>query len=102
MNDMLHDESVYKKINNDPTLKLMKKNNDFVKQVKLEKVISKKTAKWLSNNNVVAPKIYGLPKIHKMEHHSDQLLAILIHHFTICQNSSITFYQILLKKKSII
>lgn len=68
MNNMLQDEETYKKSNNDPTLVLMNKNNAIVKQLIATKCIDEKTAKWLTNNNSVAPKIYGLPKTHKENH----------------------------------
>lgn len=55
----------YKTLKTDPTLKLMNKNNALVKLLAKDNFIDRKTELWLHNNNAVAPKIYGLPKIHK-------------------------------------
>lgn len=55
----------YQRINKDPTTSLQKKNNEIVEELFKQKIISDKERKWLKTEVATAPKIYGLPKIHK-------------------------------------
>ena len=65
MEDLLNDASTYKLINEDPINNLQKKSNDFVKKLSNLKIINENLCDYLTDNNSQAPKIYGLPKIHK-------------------------------------
>lgn len=65
MGDLLNDTQTYKKIRSDPTNIYQTKNNTFIKKILSKKQISDPDAKNLMIHNAVAPKIYGLPKLHK-------------------------------------
>ena len=65
MDDLLNDSTTYKKIRNDPTNIYQTKNNTFIKKIISKKQLSDIEAKNLMIHNAVAPKIYGLPKLHK-------------------------------------
>ena len=65
MNDILNDNETYKKIRGDPTNIYQTKNNTFIKKNPSKKQLSDLEAKNLMIHNAVAPKIYGLPKLHK-------------------------------------
>jgi hypothetical protein len=54
-------------LNRDPTSTIQKKNNDLVSSLKKVNAIDADTAKLLTIYNAVAPKFYGLPKIHKTD-----------------------------------
>lgn len=43
----------------------MNKNNALVKLLAKSSFIDRKTELWLHNNNALAPKIHGFPKVHK-------------------------------------
>lgn len=62
---MLNDKSTYKKRDADPTLSLQRKSNLIVKLMFDRGYIDFSIKKYLTKYNSVAPKIYGLPKIHK-------------------------------------
>lgn len=65
MNDLLNDKKTYKKLRTDSTTTLQNKNNIFIKKILNKKELSEVEAKKLIIHNAVAPKIYGLPKLHK-------------------------------------
>jgi hypothetical protein len=64
---LLEDTSTYKKVNVDPTLTIQRKNNDIVKRMFENKYIEVALKKSLTTYNSVAPRIYGLPKVHKQD-----------------------------------
>ena len=53
------------KLKYDPTKSFQTKNNSIIKKLATNKLISEDETKYLTIHNSVAPKIYGLPKIHK-------------------------------------
>ena len=63
-------QSTYMALPTDPTNKCKKKLINLLKTIKAEGGINKKTYKRLYPTEAVPPKYYGLPKIHKMVHHS--------------------------------
>lgn len=54
-------------INKDPTGKLQNINNDLVDELFNKKIITKIDQIRLKTNNAIAPRLYGLPKIHKID-----------------------------------
>ena len=64
---LLDDETTYKKVSRDPTLKLERMNNELVKQLFEQKNIHSHLKRFLIRHNSLAPKFYGLPKIHKVD-----------------------------------
>lgn len=62
---LLNDPDTYKKLKYDPTKSYQNKNNSYIKKLASNKLISDDVSKYLTIHNAVAPKIYGLPKLHK-------------------------------------
>ncbi|XP_062558253.1 uncharacterized protein LOC134223130 [Armigeres subalbatus] len=67
MRTLVNDTTTYKKVRYDPTTRFQIGNNNIVKRLKDLKLIDYKTAKELSSNNAICPRIYGQPKAHKTE-----------------------------------
>ncbi|XP_036348032.1 uncharacterized protein LOC118757427 [Rhagoletis pomonella] len=65
MNELLKDKNTYRKLRNDPTNTLQKKNNNIVNQLYKNKIISWREKQLLTCSAATAPRLYGLPKIHK-------------------------------------
>lgn len=65
MNSLLEDNT-YQKQNKDPTLRLQKRNNDLVQRLEDEEIITKKEKYRLHSTSFTCPRMYGLPKIHKI------------------------------------
>ncbi|XP_058982824.1 uncharacterized protein LOC131804256 isoform X2 [Musca domestica] len=65
MSNLLSDMMTYQRINKDPTSNLQKKNNDIVEELFKNNIISTIEKKRLKTEIAIAPRIYGLPKIHK-------------------------------------
>jgi len=65
MEKLLEDKATYKKIRKDPTDILQKKNNNLVADMFKKKYISFKEKIELTCPAGIAPRIYGLPKVHK-------------------------------------
>lgn len=63
--DILNDETTYKLLKKNPTAVFQKRNNTLIQEWIEELIIDLPTGSKLKNNNSLAPKIYGLPKIHK-------------------------------------
>lgn len=63
--EQLNDQNVYGKLRTNPTNKLLKQNNDIVKQWHEHGHIDKNNKDRLTLSTTVPPKIYFLPKIHK-------------------------------------
>ena len=59
------DRRTYREIKTDPTNKLKNKLVSLLKKIKAEGGISDQLYKKMYPTGVVAPKFYGLPKIHK-------------------------------------
>jgi hypothetical protein len=64
---MLSDNITYKPLTEDPTGKHERKNNKIVKMLLDQKLIDSKTRTSLAIYKSTAPRIYLLPKIHKIE-----------------------------------
>ena len=62
---MLHDQSTYQPLKYDPTRATEKTVNTFVSGLKQNKKISTKDEFALKSSDGRAPRLYGLPKIHK-------------------------------------
>lgn len=65
MSKLISDDNTYSKLSKDPTNKIQTKNNSFVNMLKNKGYIDDQTARCLKTNNSVAPRVYGLPKLHK-------------------------------------
>lgn len=65
MAQLLSDETTYEKIDFDPTEKLIKENTKLVNKLNKDKLISNNIKLRLRNESAIAPRVYGLPKIHK-------------------------------------
>lgn len=63
--EMVSDSDVYKVLDRDPTSKLQTQNNDIVKALKTRGYLNEKTARQLTTYRAIAPRFYGLPKVHK-------------------------------------
>jgi hypothetical protein len=66
MNEHLADLTTYKMVENDPTMSIQRKNNQIVKNLADKGYIEVGLKKSLTTYNSIAPRIYGLPKTHKM------------------------------------
>ena len=64
---LLKDRGTYREIKTDPTNKLKNKLVSLLKKIKAEGGISDQLYKKMYPTGAVAPKFYGLPKIHKRE-----------------------------------
>ena len=62
---MLEGRGTYREIKTDPTNKLKNKLVSLLKKIKAERGISDQLYKKMYSTGAVAPKFYGLPKIHK-------------------------------------
>ncbi|XP_017478561.1 PREDICTED: uncharacterized protein LOC108368252 [Rhagoletis zephyria] len=65
MNSLLGDKNTYRIARNDPTNALQKQNNKLVGELYKNKNINIKEKKQLTCTAATAPRLYGLPKIHK-------------------------------------
>lgn len=65
MGSILGDICRYRRLRKDPTSNLQDKNNRLVEKLFNEKLIDALTRKKLTTKTATAPRIYGLPKIHK-------------------------------------
>ena len=65
--ELLNDRKTYKEINTDPTNKLKTKLLSLLKKIKAEGGIEEQLYKKMYPTGAVAPKFYGLPKIHKRD-----------------------------------
>lgn len=65
MNTIVYDMMTYRRLTKDPTNTLQKKNNDLVDELFTHNIISEVEKKKMKTDIAIAPRIYGLPKIHK-------------------------------------
>ncbi|XP_036347777.1 uncharacterized protein LOC118757146 [Rhagoletis pomonella] len=65
MRKLLEDENTYKTIRNDPTATLQRKNNTIIDDLYKNKIIDRSEKQQLTCTAATAPRLYGLPKIHK-------------------------------------
>ncbi|XP_062710010.1 uncharacterized protein LOC134288585 [Aedes albopictus] len=65
MRTLVNDDTTYERVRSDPTTRYQNGNNSLVKRLKDLKLIDYRTAKELTTNNAVCPRIYGQPKAHK-------------------------------------
>lgn len=66
LTNQLKDKNIYKPLKLDPTSKYQNKNNEIVKNWLQKHYIDNITAHKLTIHNAQPPKIYGLPKLHKI------------------------------------
>ncbi|XP_067618090.1 uncharacterized protein DPCoAC isoform X1 [Eurosta solidaginis] len=67
MENLLGDKNTYKVVRGDPTNTLQRKNNNIVYELYKGKHISLREKQQLTSTAATAPRLYGLPKIHKPE-----------------------------------
>ncbi|XP_036317378.1 uncharacterized protein LOC118732355 [Rhagoletis pomonella] len=65
INKLLEDKNTYKTSRTDPTSTLQRKNNKIVDELYKAKHINKREKQLLTSTAAAAPRLYGLPKIHK-------------------------------------
>ena len=65
--ELLNDKKTYKEISTDPTNKLKTKLISLLKKIKAEGGIEEQVYKKMYPTGAVAPKFYGLPKIHERD-----------------------------------
>ncbi|XP_075157735.1 uncharacterized protein LOC142231002 [Haematobia irritans] len=65
MHTIIHDMCSYKRLKIDPTSKFQTKNNKLVEKLYKENLISIEEKNKLTSKTAIAPRIYGLPKVHK-------------------------------------
>lgn len=65
INELLEDRNTYKTIRTDPTQKLQKINNEIVNDLFKSNHIDQWQKNKLYSSAAIAPRLYGLPKIHK-------------------------------------
>ncbi|XP_075150330.1 uncharacterized protein LOC142224445 [Haematobia irritans] len=65
MHAIIHDMCSYKRLKIDPTSKFKTKNNKLVEKLYKENLISIEEKNKLTSKTAIAPRIYGLPKVHK-------------------------------------
>ncbi|GBP03619.1 hypothetical protein EVAR_91306_1 [Eumeta japonica] len=65
MEDIVGDTAGYLLINKDPTSRLQRQNNEIVDKLFQKEIISLKDKLKLKTNEAIAPRLYGVPKIHK-------------------------------------
>ncbi|XP_055857065.1 uncharacterized protein LOC129919958 [Episyrphus balteatus] len=65
MSKLLEDKNIYKTIRTDPTPKLQKTNNTLVNEIFKNKYIDQWQKNKMYSSSSTAPRLYGLPKIHK-------------------------------------
>lgn len=65
MEELLKDKTTYKQIQQDPTTKLQKVNNNFITKLYKDEHITKYDKFNMTTHAAAAPELYGLPKIHK-------------------------------------
>ena len=65
MMELLEDKNTYKTIRSDPTPELQKTNNEIVSELFKNELIDKFQKNRLRCSAATAPRLYGLPKIHK-------------------------------------
>lgn len=65
MEKLLQDKSTYKTMRTDPTQKLLRTNNNLILDLFKQGYITKFEKNKLTSNAATAPRLYGLPKIHK-------------------------------------
>ena len=65
MKTILRDRTTYTIMRSDPTLKLQQINNEIVDKLYKEEIISNMEKHNLFQRTSYAPRIYGVPKIHK-------------------------------------
>ncbi|XP_044747193.1 uncharacterized protein LOC123308546 [Coccinella septempunctata] len=67
MYNLLADILVYKKLKTDPTLRLERRANQLINELKIALIVDEITAQHMKQHNSVPPKLYGLRKTHKQE-----------------------------------
>lgn len=65
MRTLLGDRQTYKTVRIDPTKKFLEKNNNIVKTLHNKQLIDTPTKSKLLKSTATAPRLYGLPKVHK-------------------------------------
>ena len=68
INDLLNDSTTYKIIHKDPTNTYQNTANNLITSWVKNGNLNKNAATKLKTHNALPPKIYGLPKLHKINH----------------------------------
>ncbi|XP_075150376.1 uncharacterized protein LOC142224486 [Haematobia irritans] len=68
MQQIVGDIMTYQRVNKDPTQGLQKRNNELVEELFRNKLITELERRRLKTEIASAPRLYGLPKIHKEDY----------------------------------
>lgn len=68
MSTIVNDMMTYRRLIKDPTTTLQRKNNDLVRELFNQEVISEAERRKMNTETAIAPRIYGVPKIHKEDY----------------------------------
>ena len=66
MLNLLNDKETYSMIKNNPNLSIQNKINKLITKWKANQMIDENMAKIMTTYNGVTPRIYGIPKLHKI------------------------------------
>ncbi|XP_017472205.1 PREDICTED: uncharacterized protein LOC108363374 [Rhagoletis zephyria] len=67
MKNIVNDMMTYKRTLKDPTATLLKKSNDIIDKMATQNIINNSEKYKLKSTTARAPRIYGLPKVHKQD-----------------------------------
>ncbi|KAJ8021749.1 hypothetical protein HOLleu_39038 [Holothuria leucospilota] len=65
MSNLIMEDKTYRPLKRDPTTSLENKIGKAIKELKEQNKLNKKQTTQLTLRNLLAPRIYGLPKVHK-------------------------------------
>ncbi|XP_075160458.1 uncharacterized protein LOC142233427 [Haematobia irritans] len=68
MEKIVNDIMMYRKLKSDPTNKLQRINNELVDELFKHNIIDDSEKRRMKTEAAIAPRIYGLPKIHKQDY----------------------------------
>jgi hypothetical protein len=73
VHDLIDDDSTYIKCDNDPTTMITRRANQFIQRLHEKKFIDDNQRRKLITTAPTAPRLYALPKVHKMKDPDDKL-----------------------------
>ena len=79
---LLKYETIYKAIKQDQTTSIERRLNAFIFDLLKRDRITKQQYYFLRSSDSCAPRLYGLPKVHKKRFSHETNCFLLIHHYT--------------------
>jgi hypothetical protein len=86
---LISDTNTYEQINRDPTLKIEKEFNAEIRKLCENGIISEQKRRQLTRYDSVCPRIYGLPKVHKLPNPIPENHEIKLRPIVSCQSSPV-------------